>query len=85
MDSASLRCLMKPYSPGFGTYLKGIMATICGYQTLERNPKRSRAFVRKKRPFLILVWVFLQEEGGQGKRELKRVIVCGFQRLGTSF
>ena len=39
----------------------------------------------EKRSFLILVWVFLQEEGDQGKRELKRVLFCRFQSPGTSY
>ena len=60
------------------------MAFICGYQLIERDPRVCERFERERKPFLILVWVILQEEGDQGKRKLKRVLICGFQSLGTS-
>ena len=60
------------------------MAFMCDYQLIERNPRVCEHFERERKPFLIFVWVFLQEDGDQGKRKLKRVLFCGFQSLGTS-
>ena len=61
------------------------MAFICGYLLIERNPRVCERFERERKPFLIIVWVILQEEGDQGKRELNRVLFYGFQSLGTSY
>ena len=55
------------------------MAFLCGYQSIERNPRVLERFERERKPFLTFVVLFSKKKEVLAKRKQRRLLFCGFE------